>query len=95
MDTEQLLDKLTNAISFRFSDDKTAPGVTVARLKGGYYCSIVRYAGAFAKDKEVVCSAKEKSLAATLKTLATTFVSMNTTPRDPVQELDVFVSAKG
>ena len=87
MSNDQIMDKLTEAVSFRFKDDKTAPGVTISKLKKGYYCSVVRYGGAFAKDKEVVCNARGDSLSVALKTLASTFVSMNVQPRNPIQEL--------
>jgi hypothetical protein len=85
--TDNLLDKLTNAVTFKFKEDKTAPGVTVSRLKKGYYCSVVRYSGAFAKGKQVVCHARGDDLHTTIKTLATSFVAMTAQPRDPVQEL--------
>lgn len=87
MDTDQLLDKLTNAVTFKYKEDKTAPGVTVSKLKKGYYCSVVRYNQAFAKGKQVVCTARGDNLPGTLLTLAQTFVSMNATPKDPVQLL--------
>ena len=85
--TDQLMDKLTKAVSFRFRDDKTAPGITVSALKKGYYCSVVRYAGAFAKDKQVVCKAQGSDLPSALKELANKFVAMTVQPKDPVQEL--------
>jgi hypothetical protein len=94
MNTEQLMDKLTNAVSFKFKEDKTAPGVTVAKLKKGYYCSVVRYSGAFAKDKEVVCNARGDDMASALKNLATVFVAMSQQKKDPVDELNDLV-AKG
>ena len=87
MNTEELLDKLTNAVNFKFKEDKTAPGVTVSKLKKGYYCSVVRYDGAFAKGKQVVCHARGDGLTGTLLSLAQKFVATNTAPKDPVQEL--------
>lgn len=92
MTTDQLMDKLTKAVSFRFRDDKTAPGVTVSALKKGYYCSVVRYGGAFAKGKEVVCKARANDLPSALKELATKFVAMSVQPKDPVQELGDLVN---
>lgn len=91
MSTEQLMDKLTNAVSFKFKEDKTAPGVTVSRLKKGYYCSVVRYSGAFAKGKQVVCHARGDDLHTAIKTLATSFVAMTAQPADPVQELSTLL----
>lgn len=87
MNIEQLMDKLTDAVAFKFKDDKTAPGVTVSRLKKGYYCSVVRYGGAFARDKQVVCHVRGDDLPTALTSLAKTFVSMNAQPKNPVQEL--------
>ncbi len=91
MNTDQLMDKLTSAVSYKFKEDKTSPGVTVARLKKGYYCSVVRYGGAFAREKKVVCNARGDDLSTALKNLATTFVAMSSLPKDPVQELSDMV----
>ena len=87
MNTEVLIDKLTKAISYRYRDDKTAPGLTVSSLKKGYYCSVVRYEGAFAKDKIIVCKAKADSLADALKDLTNQFLNTQTVPVDPIQDL--------
>lgn len=94
MNTEQLLDKLVNAVTFHFRNDETAPGITVARLKSGYYCSIVRYDSAFAKDKRVVCNAKGETLFKTLSLLANTFVS-TVEIENPIQDLINLVKPHG
>jgi hypothetical protein len=91
MSTEQLVDKLTKAISFKYKEDKTVPGLTVASLKKGFYCSIVRYGGAFGKDKKVLCSAKADSLDQALKSVATKFLDLDDSPQNPVQELNTLV----
>jgi hypothetical protein len=91
MSTEQLVDKLTKAISYKYKEDKTAPGLTVAALKRGFYCSVVRYGGAFGRDKKVVCNAKADTLDKALKDVATKFLNLNDSPKDPVQELDDLV----
>lgn len=85
--TEQLVSALTQAISYKFRDDKTAPGLTVSALKKGYYCSIVRYDGPFAREKKVICKAKADTLDAALRGVADQFLTNNKTPKDPVQEL--------
>lgn len=90
MNTEQLIDKLTKAISFKFKEDKTAPGLTIAALKKGYYCSVVRYNGAFAKDKIVFCSSKGDTMEAAIKEVATQFLKVSKV-KDPIQELDDLV----
>lgn len=87
MSTDQLMEKLVKAVSFKFREDKTAPGVTTSALKKGFYCSVVRYSGAFAKGKQVVCHARGDDLPTALKTLASTFVALSSQPKDPVQEL--------
>jgi hypothetical protein len=91
MTTDQLLDKLTDAVSFKFKEDKTAPGVTTSKLAKGYYCSVVRYDGAFAKGKKVFCSARGDTLPAALKNLATAFVAQSGVPKNPIQELSDLV----
>jgi hypothetical protein len=87
MNTEVLIDKLTKAISYRYRDDKTAPGLTVSALKKGYYCSVVRYTDAFAKGKTVVCKTKADSLTDALKDLTEQFLNTQTVPADPIQDL--------
>ncbi|SRR5258708_5320866 len=87
MNTEILIDKLTKAISYRYRDDKTAPGLTVSALKKSYYCSVVRYEGAFARDKVVVCKAKADSLQGALNDLTTQFLGTQDAPVDPIQDL--------
>jgi hypothetical protein len=91
MTTDQLIDKLTQAVTYKFRDDKTSPGVVVSALKKGYYCSVVRYGGAFAKDKKVVCNSRGTTLQEALKDLATKFVALAVEPKNPVQELDDLV----
>lgn len=91
MTNDQLLDKLTNAVSYKFREDKTSPSVVVSRLKKGYYCSVVRYGNAFAKDKKVVCNARGGDLQTTLKELASKFLVVAAEPKNPVQELDELV----
>jgi hypothetical protein len=94
MDTEVLLNKLTKAISHAYKEDKTAPGLTVSALKKGYYCSVVRYDGAFGAGKRVICKARGDSLGVTLKDVATQFLNITTQVKDPVQELNELVSSK-
>lgn len=86
--TDQLMDKLIKAVSFKYIDDKTSPGVTVSSLKRGYYCSVVRYDGAFAKGKMVVCAARGETLSDTLRELATKFLAASPQVKNPIQELN-------
>ena len=94
MNDVQLIDKLTQAITYRFRDDKTSPGLVVSALKKGYYCSVVRYSEAFAKGKVVVCKAKADSLTTALTSLAGRFLDMTPVPMDPIQELRSAVGSK-
>ena len=90
-DVDQLVEKITKAISFKYKEDKTVPGLTVAYLKNGFYCSIIRYNGAFAKDKLVVCHARAATLELCLKDLSETFLALPSSLKDPVQELKDFL----
>lgn len=90
MDTTQnLIDKLTNAISFKFKDDGTRPNLTISRLRNGYYCSVVRFPkGAPAnKSKVVICKAEADSLDAALKGVTMAFLVFADPQPDPIQEL--------
>jgi len=89
-DVLNVLDKLTNAVSFQFKQDGTKPNVTISKLKNGYYGSVVRYSG---KDKKVVCKAESPTLAELIPNLAKAFLIVAAqSPRDPLQEL--FASVK-
>lgn len=91
MDTQILLNKLTQAVTFKFKEDKTAPGITLSCLKKGFYCSVVRYDGAFAKGKQVVCSARGDTLEQAIQAVAKEFVTSVKAQPDPLQELDILV----
>lgn len=87
--TQELIDKLTNAISFKFKEDATSPGLTISRLRRGFYCSVVRYpkGAATAKNKVVVCKAEAADLDSAIKSVALAFlIALNHRP-DPIQEL--------
>lgn len=95
--TQTLLETLTKAIVFKYSTDLTAPGVTVSSLKNGkYYASVVRYTGAIAAGKQVVCKATSDTLNGALKAVATQFLgTVKQAPKNPVDELsDLVKSAK-
>jgi len=88
---EIVIDKLTKAISYKYREDKTAPGLTISALKKGYYCSVIRYNGAFGAGKEVVCKAKSNSLLDALENVSNQFLDLNSYPQDPIQELKQLV----
>lgn len=91
MNSDNLLDKLTKAVCFSFSEDATRPGVTVSFLRDGqYYCSVVRHV----KDKvtkvtakKVVCNSTSSTLEGALKATADKFLSTKAGPKNPVEEL--------
>jgi hypothetical protein len=92
--TLNLLDKLIKAVSYTYRDDKTAPGLTISALKKGYYCSVVRYDGAFGNSKVVVCKVKADALEDAVKEIAVKFLASTNVAKDPVQELSDIVSSK-
>jgi hypothetical protein len=91
--TQELIDKLTNAISFKFKEDATSPGLTISRLKRNtYYCSVVRYpagstTGGFYKNKVVVCKAEDSTLAGAVEKVTVAFLKIANTQPDPLQAL--------
>lgn len=87
MDIKQLVNKLTKAISYNYRADKTAPGLTISFVRNSYYCSVVRYKNAFAKDKVVVCKSTAASLETALNDLTKQFLDLHDEAIDPVQEL--------
>ena len=88
-DVTQLIDKLTNAVSFKFKDDGTSPNVTISKLRHGYYCSVVRYAKAGAVQKKiVVCKATDSTLEGAVKGVVGAFLQVAAPTPDPLQELD-------
>lgn len=90
---QDLIDKLTVAISFKFKEDATSPNLTISKLRHGYYCSVVRYAkGTPApKNKVVVCKAEADTLEGAVKAVVGEFLKAAKVQPDPVQELDNLV----
>lgn len=93
-DVTQLIDKLTNAVSFKFKDDATSPNVTISKLRHGYYCSVVRFSKAGATQKKVVvCKATADSLEDAVKSVVTAFLKVAQPSPDPLQELNNLANA--
>ena len=90
-DVQNVIDKLTNAISYKFKDDGTSPGLTISRLKqGNYYCSVVGYptgGAASKKNKIVVCKAEAGTLDAAVKAVAQAFLVHADHKPNPIEEL--------
>lgn len=88
------MDKLTKAVSYYYKNDKTSPSIIISSLKTGFYCSVVRYEGAFAKEKKVICNARGATISSALKELAGKFLDVSAAPKDPVQELNNLVGER-
>lgn len=88
---QEVIDKLTNAISYKFKDDGTSPGLTISRLKqGNYYCSVVRYpsgGAASKKNKVVVCKAEASTLEDAVKSVAVAFLVHADYKPNPIEAL--------
>ena len=88
-DTQELIEKLTNAVSFKFKEDGTRPNLTISRLRTGYYCSVVRFPkdAPKGKTKVVVCKAEANTLAVAVEKVAMAFLKIADPQPDPLQEL--------
>lgn len=88
--TLDLIDKLTDAVSFKFKEDATSPNVTISKLKNGhYYCSVVRYTkSGGAQKKVVVCKAETADLSESVKSVVASFLKVAQTQPDPIRDLD-------
>ena len=89
-DTLELIDKLADAVSFKFKEDATSPNVTISKLKNGhYYCSVVRFAkNGGVQKKVVVCKAETAKLEDSVKSVVSSFLKITQSPLNPLQELD-------
>ena len=92
-DTQELIDKLTVAISYKFKEDGTSPNLTISKLRHGYYCSVVRYpkGSTLPKGKEIVCKAEASTLEAAVKGVAKAFLDVAKPAQDPMQDLSNMV----
>lgn len=91
-DVTQLIDKLTRAVSFKFKEDGTSPGVTISKLRHGYYCSVVRYPKSGPNKKVVVCGVEASSLEEAVKSAVSAFLKVAQPSPDPLQELNSLVN---
>jgi len=85
--TEQLLTKLSNAVSYAYRHDGTSPSVVISTLKDrSIYTSIVRYNNG--ATKKVVCKAKSNDLFTALNDLSEEFLStLKSEELNPVDSL--------
>lgn len=83
MDTKVLIEKLTKALSFKYPNDRSMPGVTIAFLRNGnFYASLVRYQ----PDKKVIHKGEDKDLNRLLTRLGKELVGNK--ERNPMDELN-------
>lgn len=60
---ESMINSIVEAIQYKFADDKTAPGLTISKLKNeDFYVSVVRFGSYFGKEKMVEYKARGNSL---------------------------------
>ena len=85
MDT-QIIEKITQAITYVFKSDGTLPGLTTAWLphNKSFYVSIVRWVNG---DKVVVCSSQDPDLNQAFYQLAGKFLALHPPVKTPVEEL--------
>jgi len=94
MSVEGLIALITDAIQYKFKGDKTAPGLTIAKLRNGeMYASVVRFSAPFGKDKMVEYKAAGTSLLSVLYDVAQQIVKAEVSV-NPVDELSRYMSSK-
>lgn len=99
MSTQELVDKISKAISFKYGDDASSPGLQVSFLKKGpnkdkFYVSIVRYGKAFGKDKAVLCASTSPVLDEALQDVAVKFLSIDPVQETPIDQLNSLIAKK-
>lgn len=71
MSVSGMINLITDAIQYKFADDKSAPGLTISKLKNGdVYVSVVRFGSYFGKDKMVEYKARSTNLMTSLMDVA-------------------------
>jgi hypothetical protein len=85
--TDQLLTKLSNAVSYAYRHDGTSPSVVISTLKDrSIYASIVRYNNG--ATKKVVCKSKSNNLFTVLNNLSEEFLgTLKSEELNPVDSL--------
>ena len=88
---DQIIAKITKAITHAFKTDGTAPGLTIAWLSHNqsFYVSVVRW---IEGEKTVFCSAQNADLNTALFELAGEFLAAHPLIKSPMEELAELVS---
>lgn len=86
MSNDELLELLTQAVSFKYPTDAVRPGVIVSSLRNGqFYVAVHRY-GSTVKNKEIVHKATCANLGEALKKVSTQVVGKQSQD-NPVDKL--------
>jgi hypothetical protein len=74
---EDLLIKLSAAVSFYYKEDDISPGVVISTLKDKQiYGSVVRYGKNWKNGKVIICNVRTPSLQETIALLSKRFVEV-------------------
>ena len=93
MSVEGLIALITDAIQYKFMTDKSAPGLTIAKLKNGeMYASVVRFNAPFGKDKRVEYKAHGSNLIMVLRSVAQQIVDGEAI-QNPVDQLSHYLTS--
>ena len=88
MNVEQLLNKLSKAVSYTYRKDGTCPGVLISTLKDGdVYISIVRYGKEYPNGKKVVCKYQSSNLKTSLMMVSKLFIESSIQEQNPIESL--------
>jgi hypothetical protein len=89
-----LLETLTAAVGVYYSTDPSRAGVVLSELGNGvWYCSVVRYQESGGREKRVVCSTKQASLAGAIEVCAQRFHEISRMPKRLLLDLERSVRA--
>lgn len=92
MTVEQMISLITKAIQFKFTSDKTSPGLNIAQLRNGeVYVSVVRFNAPFGKEKKVEYKARNTTLIQALHDIARQIVNQETV-ENPIDQLSRYLN---
>ena len=93
-ESDMLIEKLIEAVAYKFPQDGMRPGLTISKLRHGYYCSVVRYpTGGIPKKKLVVAKAQANTLEEAIKGVVGDFLAVVDEKKTPVQELSELIAS--
>lgn len=87
---EELMEKLTAAVSFKYKESHPAPSVLTSKLPNGkFYASVVKYSSH--TDKDVMHKSTRDTLRECVEDLAEQLLATTVVKRNPMDELSDFV----